>query len=171
MGDAERALLRHMLATIAYRGGKTLRGAPEGFGDFRAEGSLNTPVVLLAHMSDLIEWAQRWCAGAEESYRVSEPLEWPLEVERFHRALESFDRYLVLDEPVAAPLGRMFHAPIADVLTHIGQLALLRRMAGGPVAGESYRAAEIVAGRVGAEQAAPGREFAAGKGAIWRRTS
>ena len=162
------ALLRHMLATIAYRGAKTLRDAPLEFATFCPEGCVNSPVVLLAHMGDLIEWAQRACAGSEDSYQVSGPLGWSSEVTRFHRALESFDAYLASGAPLAMPLGRLFQAPIADVLTHVGQLALLRRMAGSPVAGEAYREAEIVAGRVGQEQAAPGRAFPPGKGAIWR---
>ena len=161
-------VLRHMLATMAYRGGKTLRDAPAAFATFCPAGCANTPLVLLAHMGDLIEWAQRACAGTEDSYQVSEPLAWAEQVARFYRALESFDAYLASGAPVAMPLERLFQAPIADVFTHIGQLALLRRMAGAPVAGEAYRAAEIVAGRVGPEQAPPGRAFAPGKGAIWR---
>ena len=164
--DPDRALLRHMLATIAYRGGKAIRGAPAGFGSFRAEGSLNTPVMLLAHIGDLIEWAHRWSSG-EQKYKVSEPLEWGEEVQRFHASLERFDAYVASGEPLRAPLETLFQAPLADVLTHIGQLALLRRMAGDPVLGEAYRLAEIVPGRVGPEQAQPGREFERDKGAIW----
>jgi hypothetical protein len=127
--ERERALLRHMLATIAYRGGKTIRGAPEGFESFRAEGSLNTPVILLAHIGDLIEWAHRWCRGEEQSYKISEPLNWNSEVKRFYGALEAFDQYLASGGSFQACLEAMFQAPIADALSHIGQLALLRRVA------------------------------------------
>ena len=169
--ERDRALLRHMLATIAYRGGKAIRGAPEGFGSFRAEGSLNTPVSLLAHIGDLIEWAHRWCRGEEQSYKISEPLDWTGEVQRFHGSLESFDQYLASEGSLQAGLEAMFQAPIADALTHIGQLALLRRIAGDPVAGEAYRLAEIVAGRVGPDQAKPGREFERDKGALWLKRS
>jgi hypothetical protein len=163
----DRALLRHMLATIAYRGGKAIRGVPEGFATFRAEGSLNTPVLLLAHIGDLIEWAHRWCQGEERSYKISEPLEWSGEVQRFYGLLESFDQYLASGGSLQAGLEALFQAPIADALTHIGQLALLRRMAGDPVPGEAYHLAEIVAGRVGPDQSKPGREFERDKGAIW----
>ena len=86
-------LLRHMLATIAYRGGKAIRNAPADFGSFRAEGSMNTPATLLAHIGDLIEWAHRWCRG-EPRYQASRPLAWGEEVKRFHESLERFDRYL-----------------------------------------------------------------------------
>ena len=169
--ERDRALLRHMLATIAYRGGKTIRGAPEEFASFRAECSLNTPVLLLAHIGDLIEWAYRWCRGEEQSYKISEPLDWNGEVKRFYRSLECFDQYLASGGSLQTDLEVMFQAPIADALTHIGQLALLRRMAGDPVPGEAYRLAEIVAGRVGPEQSKPGREFERDKGAIWSKRS
>lgn len=167
--ERDSALLRHMLATIAYRCGKTIRGAPEGFGAFRAEGSLNTPVLLLAHIGDLIGWAHRWCCGEAQSYRVSEPLDWDGEVKRFYSSLERFDQYLASSENLQVGLEAIFQAPISDALTHIGQLALLRRMAGDPVPGEAYRLAEIVVGRVGPEQAKPGREFERDKGAIWSK--
>jgi hypothetical protein len=156
-----------MLATLAYRGGKAIRNAPPGFGTFRAEGAFNTPAMLLAHIGDLIEWAHSWSRG-DPRYQVSEPLEWNHEVARFHRVLGNFDEYLASGAPLSASLNELFQAPIADALTHIGQLALLRRLAGDPVLGESYRFAEIVAGRVGSEQAKPGREFERDKGALWQ---
>jgi hypothetical protein len=109
--DRDRALLRHMLATIACRGGKTIRDAPEVFASFRAEGCLNTPVLLLAHIGDLIEWAHRWCAGQEQSYKISEPLDWNGEVKRFYGSLESFDQYLASGATLQTDLEAMFQAP------------------------------------------------------------
>ena len=166
MTDSERRMLRHMVATIAYRGGKALRDVPPGFGDFRPAGVLNTPRVLLAHIGDLIEWAGRFCAGQEDQFTIAEPGTWDEEVTRFFAVLDRLDR--AAQAETSATLERLFQAPIADALTHIGQLALLRRMAGAPVLGESYRLAEIVVGRIGPEQAPPGREFALDKGALWR---
>ena len=171
MSDRDRALLRHMVATLAYRGGKALRDAPEGFGDFRPPGVKNAPRVLLAHVGDLLEWACRFCDGDEDTFTIAEPGTWEAEVARFYAVLDRLDRAALADTPAPASLERLFQAPIADALTHIGQLALLRRMAGAPVLGESYRKAEIVAGRTGPEQAPPGREFALDKGAIWRDPS
>lgn len=168
MTAAERQLLRHMLATLAYRGGKVLRGAPAGFGEFRVEGLRNTPGMLLAHVNDLVEWAHRWCEGPTE-YRVSQPGAWDAEVARFHASLAAFDALLAAERPIEAPLAVIFQAPVADALTHVGQLALLRRLAGAPVLGEAYRLAEIEAGRLGPEQAAPGREFPLDEGALWRK--
>ena len=169
--ERDGALLRHMLATIAYRGGKTIRDAPPEFALFQAAGCLNAPVLLLAHIGDLIEWAHRWCRGEDKSYKISEPLDWNGEVARFHHSLESFDQYLASGGNVPTDFKAMFQAPIADALTHIGQLALLRRMAGDPVPGEAYRLAEIVAGRTGPVQAKPRREFERDKGVIWSKRS
>ena len=127
-------------------------------------GAKNTPRVLLAHVVDLIDWARRCCEGDEDAYVISEPTTWEGQVARFYAALDGLDRAAQSPEPHPVPLERLFQAPIADALTHIGQLALLRRMAGAPVLGESYRKAEIVAGRLGRDQAPPGREFALGPG-------
>jgi hypothetical protein len=165
--ESGRALARHMLATLAYRGGKAIRGAPEGFGDFLPPGAMNTPRMLLAHIGDLVEWAHRWTRGNAQ-FAVSEPKPWGEEVARFHAVLAEFDATLVSGAEGCAPAEALLQAPVADALTHIGQIALLRRMAGDPVAGEAYRLAEIVPGRLGPEQAAPGREFERDKGALWR---
>jgi hypothetical protein len=86
-------------------------------------------------------------------------LPWEQEVARFFATLKQFDDFLASREAVQAPLEKLFQGPIADALTHIGQIAILRRMAGRPVKGESYYLAEIQVGRVGADQATPKREF------------
>jgi hypothetical protein len=167
--EPERALLRHMLATIAYRGGKTIRDAPPGFASFQADGCLNTPALLLAHIGDLMEWAHRWCCGEERSFQSSEPLTWNEEVNRFYAVLASFDQWLASGESLQPSVEALFQAPIADALTHIGQLSLLRRMSGDPLPGEAFRSAHIVAGRVGPHQDKPEIEFDPDKGAIWRK--
>ena len=156
--DAGRALLRHTVATLAYRGAKTLRGAPENFADFRAGAGARSPAELLAHIGDLLDWARAFAVGKPE-WRASKPLAWPQEVERFFAALEKLDACLAAGAPLGAPPDKLFQGPVADALTHVGQLALLRRRAGAPVMGENYFKAGIAAGRVGAAQAAPPFEF------------
>lgn len=166
--DTARGLLRHMLATIAYRGGKAIRGAPEGFGTFLAPGTMNTPVALLSHICDLVEWADRWCREGDPKFRTAEPSPWPDQVIRFHTSLERFDALLAAGTPVTASIPVLLQAPIADILTHVGQIALLRRIAGSPVLGEAYRLAPVTVGCLGPEQGKPGREFEPDQGAIWR---
>lgn len=154
----ELTFLRHTLATVAYRGGKTLRGAPPSFAGFASGPGSRTPAQILAHIGDLYDWALSIVSG-NQVWIDSEPLGWEKAVERFFTALKKFDDYLASDALLHDSPAALFQGPIADSLTHIGQIAMLRRMAGCPIKGENYHRAEIVAGRVGAEQAAPRREF------------
>jgi len=156
--DDKRALLRHTVATVAYRGGKAVRGAPPEFAGFSPDGSPRTPAKILAHIGDLYDWALSQARGAE-AWTDSTPLEWDREVERFFGALQRFDDYLASDAPLAAPPERLFQGAIADSLAHVGQLAMLRRLSGAKMKAENYSRADIVAGRVGAEQTPPKREF------------
>ena len=156
--DDKRSFLRHTVATVAYRGGKAVRGAPAGFASYSADGSPRTPAKILAHIGDLFDWALSQAKGAE-AWTDSAPLAWDREVDRFFASVARFDDFLASDTPLAMPHERIFQGAIADALTHVGQLAMLRRLAGAKIKGENYSRAEIVAGRVGAEQSAPRREF------------
>jgi hypothetical protein len=160
--EATVAFLRHTLATLAYRCGKAVRGAPESFGTFRIAPTTRTPVQILAHVGDLLEWAV-WLLRGEHRWSDSTatPLSWPGEVERFFRLASELDAEIAASSPAdsAWSLEHVFQGPVADALTHVGQLTLMRRLAGDPVRGENYARAEIVIGRTGAEQAAPRREF------------
>jgi hypothetical protein len=156
--DPARQLLRHTVATVAYRGGKTLRGAPANFPTFRCGETTRTPGDILAHMGDLFAWALCTAQGKQE-WKPSKPQEWNADVERFFAAVQKFDDYLASSEPLHAPPQKLFQGPIADALNHVGQIALLRRMAGAPIRGENYFVAEIVAGCCGPDQPSPRREF------------
>jgi hypothetical protein len=158
VADPARQLLRHTLTTLAYRGGKALRGAPESFAGFNTGEKGRTPLQILAHMGDLFDWALSIARGKQEWHNAT-PLPWPQEVKRFFQTLQAFDDFLASNQPLGSPVEKLFQGPIADALTHAGQLAMLRRMAGCPMRGENYFRAEIVAGRVGEEQAAPAQEF------------
>src|SRR5215813_11209621 len=156
--DTKRSLLRHTVATLAYRGGKAVRGANDSFASFKASETTRTPAQILAHIGDLLDWALSIAKGGEK-WNNSEPLEWRKEIDRFHAALESFDDYLASDSELSAGCERLFQGPIADALTHIGQIAMLRRIAGEPMKGENYSRAKIEAGRVSGDQEKPRREF------------
>jgi hypothetical protein len=158
MKDPQREMLRHVVATLAYRAGKTLRGVPEIFADFRASEHTRKPVEILAHMGDLADWALSIVSG-NQKWNDSKPLFWSKEVERFFAALQALDAYLASDKPLHGDVKKLFQGGLADALTHTGQIALLRGIAGCPMRSENYYAAKIEAGRVGIEQAAPVREF------------
>jgi hypothetical protein len=154
----ELVLLRHTLATVAYRGAKTLRGAPESFANYASGENGRTPAQILAHMGDLYHWALSIVSG-NQVWKDSKPLQWNKEVERFFASPKKFDDYLASGNEPHESAGALFQGPIADSLTHIGQIAMLRRVAGCSIKGENYHKAEIIAGRLGADQAAPRREF------------
>ena len=156
--DDKRGLLRHTVATVAYRGGKALRGAPASFAKFASGDPPKTPEQILAHVGDLFDWALSIAEGAQK-WNNSTPRAWDEEVARFFGAVKRFDDYLASDAPLDSTPERLFQGAIADALTHIGQLAMLRRLAGCPIKGENYNQADIVTGRVGAEQTSARKEF------------
>lgn len=151
-------MLRHCVATVAYRGAKAIRGAPDEFASFRAAGDVRTPAQILAHIGDLYDWALSLARG-KQVWNNSVPLPWQRESERFHTALKAFDSYLASANSISCSAQELFQGPIADSLTHVGQLTILRRLAGAPIRAENYARAEISAGRVGSEQSPPKREF------------
>ena len=157
MSDS-RALLRHAVAVVAYRGGKAVRDAPSTFAEFRSGDAARTPVQILAHIGDLYDWALSLARG-QQKWHNSTPLPWNEEVARFFATLKQFDDYLASEAQLGNPAEQLFQGPVADSLAHVGQLALLRRLSGSPVRGENYFVADIVIGRVGAEQSPPRFEF------------
>lgn len=150
--------LRHVVATVAYRAAKVLRGAPAAFATLRLTEGSRTPAAILAHTGDLLEWALRLARG-EREWRPAEPLPWPAECDRFFAALAALDAFLASEPALGLPADRLFQGPLSDALTHVGQLAMLRRLAGSPVRGEVMIRADVVAGRVGPDQSPPFREF------------
>ncbi len=153
-----RVLLRHAVATVAYRGGKAVRGAPPAFAAYSLGDGSRTAGQILAHVGDLFDWGLNLARGTP-AWTDSAPREWGAEVERFHAALQRFDDFLASDAPLAASEEQLFQGPVADALTHIGQLNMMRRRFGAAIKGENYFKADISAGRVGPEQTVPKREF------------
>jgi hypothetical protein len=145
--ESARELFRHALATLEYRGGKAFCGAPDGFSDFRAGAGGRTAGEILAHIGDLLDWALIM-AKEKHVWRESAPQTWEQDVERFFTALRAFDAFVASDAPLQAPLDRLFQGPVADALTHVGQIAMLRRLAESPVNFENFFKADIVVGRI-----------------------
>jgi len=156
--DLKKEFLRHTLATVAYRGGKALRGAPEHFAELKISDTSRTPVQILAHICDLYDWALSIAKG-KETWHNSSPGNWNSEVDRFFACLNSLEDFLSSDRQLGCDPERLFQGPVADSLSHIGQIAMMRRLSGSAMKGEDYSRAEIVSGRVGQEQKKPDREF------------
>jgi len=146
-------MLRHTLATLAYRASKAVRGAPADFGDYRPTPGKRSAGEILAHMGDLMDWGLSMTSG-KPKWNTAEPKPWNQEVQRFFDALTKWDQQLAGLQRVDEP-ERIFQGPIADALMHTGQISLMRRMAGSPVRGESYNRAQIKIGQTGLEQPAP----------------
>jgi hypothetical protein len=154
----EREFLRHTVATLAYRAGKVVRGASPTLADYRLGPGTRSAVEILAHMGDLFDWATSMATG-KPHWKSATPQTWDTECARFFSALKAFDDALAADQPLAYETTRFFQGPVADALTHTGQIALLRRLHGEPIKGESFIQADIKAGRVGSDQTPPDPRF------------
>jgi hypothetical protein len=152
-----RAIVRHLVATLAYRAAKVLRDVPPGFARQSFAAQTRQPVQILAHLADLMAWGARFADG-EMLWKAEGSDDWDVERQRFFDGLAAVDASLGADRPFRGSLEKLIQGPLADALTHVGQLALLRGMAGVAVRPEAYPRAEIVAGRVGLDQPPPGRE-------------
>ena len=156
--DPQRQFLRHTIATLAYRGGKAMREAPEGFATTRVCATSRSAAEILAHIGDLLEWGVSMAKG-KPVWKPAPPQAWDADVERFFNGLQGLDDFLAGEAPLANSPEKLFQGPIADALTHVGQLATLRRLAGSPVRAENYFKAEIAIGRVGPDQSTKRVEF------------
>jgi hypothetical protein len=148
--DEKREVLRHVVATVAYRGGVAVSDAPEDFAVFRADGGVRAPGEILAHIGDLLEGSLHLLRG-ELVHLTSPPLPWDEEVARFFSAAKRLDSHLASGAPLSCRVERLIQGPVGDALTHVGQIVMLRRMAGSPVRAESYFDAEIVPGSASEE--------------------
>ena len=150
--------LRHILATLVYRGAKTLREAPPEFSAFRPAAGSRSAGEIVAHICDLLDWALTQARG-QEKWRNTQPQTWAADADRFFAAATALDQFLASGEAPHAHPEKLFQGALADALTHVGQIAMLRRLAGAPVRGENYSKAQIEIGRTGADQNRPFREF------------
>ena len=152
--DDKRALLRHFLAALAYRTQKALRRAPTSFASFRATPGVRTPQELLLHMNNVLGYARTFFIGGE--YRAEPLPDLDSEIRRFHSLLEDLGHHLDQATPFRYTTPeRMLQGPFSDVMTHAGQLIMLRRLAGSPVPPENFIVADIDANNLTQEQAEP----------------
>ena len=151
--DPKRAVVRYFLAALAYRTQKALRGAPDGFADFRAADNVRTPHELMWHMIGVLGYARAFLIGG-----VWQPERVPFtgDVQRFHDLLQDLDRHLDTETALnSISLEQLLQGPLADAMTHAGQLAMLRRLAGSPVPSDNFIFTDVRAGKLGLEQSLP----------------
>lgn len=139
-----RHALRHLVATLFHRFRVAVDGCPDAFGEFTPGDGVRTPCELVRHLTEL-SWLTRRCLGAFE-VEAPEPLEWKGEVRRYRQSLIDLDSILQGDTVDPSGVESALHGPIADALTHIGQLALLRRLAGLALPPQRYLSADVRAG-------------------------
>ena len=151
--DVDRRLLKHALAAIAYRAQKAVTGAPESFADFRAGPGVRTPHQLVRHMSDVLGYARM--TFSEGQWRAHTLPTFAEEIARFHEQLEMLGQAIAGEEFLKFTPDQLLQGPIADTMTHVGQLAMLRRLSGSPIPPENFIVADIETGNVGADQAPP----------------
>jgi hypothetical protein len=153
-----REMLRHALATLSYRAAKAVRGTPADITAQRVSPTSRTLAEILAHMGDLLEWAG-WMARGEHRWVTAPPGVWDDDVTRFFAGIRALDDYIESGASLHGAEEKLFQGPIADALTHVGQITLLRRAFGSPIRGENYAKADIRRGHVEETQAAPKVEF------------
>jgi hypothetical protein len=151
-------LIAHTLATIAYRTQKALRDAPADYPDFAIGNQVRTPVEILRHMTSVLGYLRTFAIGGEYPIKPEPLPNFGAEVGRFHEMVESVRSHVGPDGSVGSlSAAQVLQGPLADVLTHVGQLAMLRRMSGNPVAPENFIYAEVRSDRLGADQPLPAR--------------
>jgi hypothetical protein len=135
-------MLRHLLATVAFRGKIAVADVADDFANFRVGKTIRTPGEILAHIGDLIHGSHFLLKG-EMVHLNSKALSWHNETERFFAGIRELDAFLASEAELAFPVEKFIQGPIGDALTHIGQLVMLRRMFGEPISEQAYFEAEL----------------------------
>jgi hypothetical protein len=149
----QRSLLRHFLAAIAYRAQKALRDAPDSYANFQAGMSVRTPHELVRHMTSVLGYARTLFLGG-----VWRPQILPVfhdEVARLHEVIEDLGRLIETGQAPGISPEQLLQGPLSDAMTHVGQLAMLRRLSGAPVAPENFVFAKVNATNLGPHQPPP----------------
>jgi hypothetical protein len=150
-------MVRHFLASLAYRFHKAVADAPEGFDGLGPGYGIRPPLTIVRHMNGVLGYGKVALETGDFDYWHHHPsLDWKGEIALVHETLQGIDTFLASDADVAGErLERLLQGPLSDAMTHVGQLAMLRRMAGSPLHAENFFKADIKAGQVGEEQPAP----------------
>jgi len=150
-------MIRHFLAALAYRFQKSIRDAPKGFANFEVGHGVRTPLAIVHHLNGVLGYGRVVLETGDADYRHQHPqLDWQGEIAQLHATLQEIDTILTAAQHLTTDrLQRLLQGPLSDAMTHVGQLAMLRRLANSPIHGENFFKAAIAAGRLGEDQADP----------------
>jgi hypothetical protein len=149
----ERELIRHFVATIAYRATKALRDAPITYAEISAGKGARSAREIIHHITGVLTYAHSFFEHYESTYLEDQP--WHTEIHRFYEVLSKLDRSLQERAPREVSVEQLLQGPLSDALAHVGQLLMLRRLAGSPVPSENFIYADITKGTVGPNQPEP----------------
>jgi len=138
--------LRHTLSTIAYRFKKSVKNVNVEFGNFTAGKGSRTPNEIINHMYHVLSAARSYILEEQFEKEMPEKLNLKLEIDRFNLELRNIDNVLAEKELGINYSKRLLQGPFSDILTHIGQISMLRRLSNDPIEGEDFSSATIQKG-------------------------
>ena len=145
-------LLRHTLSTIAYRFQKSVSSANEDFGNFRAAEDSRTAVEIINHIFDIINKTKVFIKDDRFDKSLPIQLDFKSEIDRFHNTLQELDFLLSETELEIDYSKKLIQGPLSDVLSHIGQIALMSGLDGNKIKGENFSSAKIITGNTSSNQ-------------------
>ena len=149
----KREMLRHYTASIAYHATKAIRDAPVVFPEFKPGRGVRTPRQILHHIAGVLTYAHSFFEDYETTHLDHQT--WDTEINRFYEILGKLDNSLKEKHPRKVTEEQLLQGPLSDAMAHIGQLLMLRRLAGSPVPSENFIFADIAKGVVGPDQPEP----------------
>ena len=151
--DDEDGLLRHFLASIAYHASKAIRDAPPNYPELDVGMGVRTPRRILNHVTGVLSYAHSFYEQYDTTYFEDKP--WGDEVDHFYETLGRLDASMAESKPREVTERQLLQGPLSDAMAHVGQLLMLRRLAGSPVPSENFIYADIRVGVVGPDQPDP----------------
>lgn len=146
-------MLRHFLASIAYRATKAIKNAPDNYPTFNLGKGVKTPLRILHHITGVLTYAHSFFEHYETTH--FEVKSWSAEINELYKILSKLDVSIQEKNPNKVTEEQLLQGPFSDAMTHVGQLSMLRRMVDSPIPSENFIFADIRKGEVGPDQPDP----------------
>lgn len=135
--------LRHTLSTIGYRFQKSVKYRNQEFEDFSLGKGSRSPKEIVNHMYAVLSSTTFYLLEEKRQKKSPEKLSLDLEIDRFNEELKNLDQLLSEKDLPINYSKKLLQGPLSDILTHIGQIAMLSRLNNQPIEGEDFSAATI----------------------------